>query len=71
MTAINVIELILHLSSDFAKRHLTSGLGMGWAARAFSMILCRSDVNLSTREVLGKVVSGERHSSAQYVLFMF
>ena len=34
---------------------------MGQAARVCSMILCTSIVNIITREVLGKVISGERH----------
>ena len=36
---------------------------MGWAARACSMTLCRSHVDLSTRGFLRKVISGERHTS--------
>ena len=62
MITINVSEMIPHLSTNFTKRHLTSGFGMGWAARACLMILRRSIVILSRREVLGKVISVERRS---------
>ena len=39
---------------------------MGLASRACSMIISGSDVILSRREVLGKVISGERHIVAIY-----
>ena len=60
MITINVGEVIPHPGTNFARRHLTLGFRMGRAARACSIILCDSNVNISTREVLGKVISGER-----------
>ena len=57
----SVSQLIPRLSTNFARRHSTSGFGMGSAAHACSMILRRSNENISTREVLNKGISGECH----------
>ena len=62
MRTINVSELISHLSTDFAREHLTSLFEMGCASRAYAIVVSRSKVNLITREVLGKVIIGGRHN---------
>ena len=56
--------VIPHLGTNFARRHLTLEFGMVWAARACFVIISRFNLILSTREVLGKVISGERRRGA-------
>ena len=64
LIAITVGDLIAHLSTNLGS-HLTSEFAMGCAARACSMVQWRSIVNVSTREGLGKIISGERHRQDQ------
>ena len=68
MIRVNASDLIPHLSTDFARRHLTSEFEMGSAARACSTILCKSNVNIIAREVFGKVIIDERQIA---VLFLY
>ena len=68
MIKINVTDLIPHFSTSFARRHITFEFGIGYAARVYSMVLWKSIVSLSKREVLGKVISGERHIRGPYGL---